>query len=52
MNNLDALIPSVAVITDIREDTPDVKTFRVTDSDGNKPLFTNRASALCYLFPE
>jgi len=38
MNSLDALIPSVAVITDIREDTPDVKTFRVTDLDGKKPF--------------
>ena len=26
---LDTLIPKVGVITDIREETPDVKTFRV-----------------------
>ena len=26
---LDTLIPQVGVITDIREETPDVKTFRV-----------------------
>ena len=30
------LIPKVGVITDIRKDTPDVKTFRVVGTDGNK----------------
>ena len=30
----DTLIPSVAVVTDIRTDTPDVKTFRVVTQDG------------------
>lgn len=38
MNNFDALMPSVAVITDIRKDTPDVKTFRVVGLDGKKPF--------------
>lgn len=38
MNNFEALIPSVAVITDIRKDTPDVKTFRVVGLDGKKPF--------------
>ena len=28
------LIPKVGVITDIRKDTPDVKTFRVVGTDG------------------
>lgn len=37
MNN-EVLIPSVAVITDVRTDTPDVKTFRVLTSDGKKPF--------------
>ena len=32
------LIPKVGVITDIRIDTPDVKTFRVLTPDGQKPL--------------
>ncbi len=32
----EALIPRVGVITDIRQDTPDVKTFRVVSTDGNK----------------
>lgn len=32
----DALIPSIGVITDIRKDTPDVKTFRVVGVDGKK----------------
>ena len=30
------LIPKVGVITDIRKDTPDVKTFRVVGTDGKK----------------
>ena len=33
---LDTLIPQVGVITDIREETPDVKTFRVVGLDGKK----------------
>ena len=37
MNN-EALIPQVCVITDIRVDTPDVKTFRVVTPDGKKPF--------------
>ena len=32
------LIPKIGVITDIRRDTPDVKTFRVVGTDGKKPL--------------
>ena len=32
----DSLIPSVGVVTDIRRDTPDVKTFRVVGTDGKK----------------
>ncbi len=35
MNN-EALIPKLGVITDIRTDTPDVKTFRVVTPDGKK----------------
>ena len=31
---LDTLIPQVGVITDIREETPDVKTFRVNAPEG------------------
>ena len=37
MNN-EVLIPSVAVITDVRTDTPDVKTFRVLTPGGKKPF--------------
>ena len=37
MNN-EVLMPSVAVITDVRTDTPDVKTFRVLTPDGKKPF--------------
>jgi len=36
--NKEALIPTVGVITDIRRDTPDVKTFRVVGLDGKKPF--------------
>ena len=35
MNN-DTLIPLIGVVTDIRQDTPDVKTFRVNALDGGK----------------
>ncbi len=35
-NSVDTLIPTVGVITDIRIDTPDIKTFRVVTLDGKK----------------
>ena len=35
MNN-DCLVPKIGVITDVRRDTPDVKTFRVVGKDGKK----------------
>lgn len=38
MNEFETLIPKVAVVTDIRRDTPDVKTFRVVTLDGEKPF--------------
>ncbi len=39
MNNVkEPLIPTVCVVTDIRQDTPDVKTFRVLTTDGQKPF--------------
>lgn len=50
MNN-EVLIPSVAVITDVRTDTPDVKTFRVLTPDGKSPLSICPVSALCSLSP-
>ena len=34
MSNRDSLIPGIAVVTDIRRDTPDVKTFRVGKVEG------------------
>ena len=34
--NIEALIPKLGVVTDIRTDTPDVKTFRVLGLDGKK----------------
>lgn len=34
----DPLLPEIGVITEVREDTPDVKTFRVMGLDGNKPF--------------
>ena len=36
MNSNDTLIPLIGVVTDIRQDTPDVKTFRVVSPDGGK----------------
>jgi len=38
MANFDALIPTLGVVTNIRQDTPDVKTFRVTSIGGGKPF--------------
>ncbi len=39
MNNIvEPLIPQVCEIVDIRQDTPDVKTFRVLTLDGQKPF--------------
>ena len=38
MTNNEALIPKIAVITDVRQDTPDIKTFRVLTPDGKKPF--------------
>lgn len=35
---MEALIPQVAVVTDVRRDTPDVKTFRILTPDGVKPF--------------
>ena len=32
----ETLIPKIGVVTDIRKDTPDVKTFRVVGTDGKK----------------
>ena len=37
MNN-ETLIPVVCKVTDIRQDTPDVKTFRVVTPEGKKPF--------------
>ena len=34
----ETLIPKIGVVTDIRKDTPDVKTFRVVGTDGKKLL--------------
>ncbi len=34
----EALIPEIGVVTDIRIDTPDIKTFRVVTPDGKKPF--------------
>ena len=36
MNKNDTLIPQIGVITDVRIDTPDIKTFRVVTPDGKK----------------
>ncbi len=38
MFNQDPLIPVVGVVTNVRRDTPDVKTFRVVGLDGKKPF--------------
>jgi len=35
---MEELIPQVVVCTDVRRDTPDVKTFRILTPDGKKPF--------------
>ena len=35
-NRAETLIPKLGVITDVRIDTPDIKTFRVVTPDGKK----------------
>ena len=45
----EALIPKVGVVTDIRQDTPDVKTFRVVGLDGNK-LFEHMPGQCAMVF--
>ena len=47
MNN-ENLIPKIGVITDIRRDTPDVKTFRVVGTDGKK-LFGSKDRENCFV---
>lgn len=37
-NRTNVLIPGIGVITDVRRDTPDVKTFRVNGLEGSKPF--------------
>ncbi|MBR5679941.1 MAG: hydrogenase, partial [Clostridia bacterium] len=36
--NPETMIPAVCEVTEIRADTPDVKTFRVVSRDGKKPF--------------
>ena len=36
MNTFEPLIPKIGVVTDIRIDTPDVRTFHVVTPDGKK----------------
>lgn len=45
------LIPKIGVVTDIRIDTPDVKTFRVVTPDGKKLSSICPVSAQCFPFP-
>jgi len=41
MHKTDTLIPKIGVITDVRRDTPDIKTFRVVTPEGKK-AFSHR----------
>ena len=38
MTDFETIIPVLGVVTDIRKDTPDVKTFRVVTREGQKPF--------------
>ena len=44
----DTLIPMIGVITDIRTETPDVKTFRVVGRDGKK-LFEHKPGQCAFV---
>ena len=44
------LIPVVGVVTDIRIDTPDVKTFRVVTPEGKRRLIISQDSVRCCPF--
>ena len=44
------LIPALGVVTEIRKDTPDVKTFRVVTPDGKKAFEHSLASVSCFPF--
>ena len=46
---LDTLVPMVGVITDIRQETPDVKTFRVNAPEGGK-LFEHKPGQCAMLY--
>lgn len=46
---LDTLIPQVGIITDIRQETPDVKTFRVNAPEGGNYLNICRVSVPWYV---
>ncbi len=46
---LDTLVPQVGVITDIRQETPDVKTFRVNAPEGGK-LFEHMPGQCAMLY--
>ena len=42
MDNREPLMPTIGVVTDIRIDTPDVKTFRVVTPDGKKAFLPHQ----------
>lgn len=44
------LVPHVGVVTDVRKDTPDVKTFRVVSTDGKNCSNISPVSAQCCPF--
>ena len=40
----ETLIPKIGVITDVRQDTPDIKTFRVVSPEGKNQKDHGKAS--------
>ncbi|MCL2496020.1 MAG: FAD/NAD(P)-binding protein [Clostridiales bacterium] len=40
VNSSNPLLPEICTVTDIREETPDVKTFRIQNGQGQKPFTT------------
>jgi NAD(P)H-flavin reductase len=47
-SNINPLLPQICLVTDIRRETPDVKTFRLQSAEGTKP-FSSLPGQLCML---
>ena len=52
MNNIKfALMPDIGVIKDVIEETPDVRSFIITDENGNKPFYHSPGQCAMLSYP-